>query len=583
MCCLVGLTLVLLTMARFPPAAVASSGSILEPATEPIPVQTNMTVAIIDYRSHWGAFSRNRPIRDTNLSLSPYTPLLGIYRSDDLTVMDWHIKWFLEHGISIFFMDPNFSWLESTLLKSRYIDKLKFAFNLYIVPDYWGYNIAQISNDVDHQLAGIIPYLSNPSYYRIGSRPVILWGYFSHACCEKGAWSQDFVADLLQRVRQLPGDPYLMASDALDITPSWANKFDALYDNDINWKVANFQKTSAGCYVEPYSFLVQAEIRGQNNLAAVANELGKPFVPTVMPGFNNEKLYTMGIDNWCIKLANRTVDLFKSWMKGVQQIADHNLNMIFINSWNEFTEAHSIEPTKQYAFQYLDAVREVFASGTSQTWPPDIAPTRGNGYVQYLPDGSVSSNLPINQVWPTIKQVVTNMTAAQSGPVLFSDKAKALMANATSAYDQMLQALQTSDFGKVKRIASTILSLLACANEAEREYDIAVPALSSAQVSINNAQSKGRTKGLDPAREALAHANQAFKAWNYSEATRLAKEAQALADKATAPTFLDTLVMGLLTTPVGNTLLAALALTVSIAVVTVALPKIRRPAPRSGQ
>jgi hypothetical protein len=195
----------------------------------------------------------------------------------------------------------------------------------------------------------------------------------------------------------------------------------------------------------------------------------------------------------------------------------------------------------------------------------------------------VSSNLPINQVWPTIKQVMANMTAAQSGPVLFSDKAKALMANATSTYDQMMQALQTSDFGKVKRIASTILSLLASANEAEREYDIAVPALSSAQMSINNAQSAGRTKGLDPAREALAHANQAFKAWNYSEATRLAKDAQALADKATAPTFLDTLVMGLLTTPVGNTLLAALALTVAMAVVIVALPKIRRRAPKSGQ
>jgi hypothetical protein len=208
---LLGLTLLLLDMVMFPPAAVGSSYTIIEPATEPIPVQTNVSLAIIDYRTFFG----EGEVKREQIGLSGYTPLLGIYQSDDNpSVMDWHIKWFLEHGISIFFMDPNFSWLESTLLKSRYVDKIKFAFNLYIVPDYWGYDTPQISQDVNNQLRGMIPYLSNPSYYRIGSRPVILWGYFSHACCAQGAWSQDFAVDLLQRVKQLPGNPYLMASDA---------------------------------------------------------------------------------------------------------------------------------------------------------------------------------------------------------------------------------------------------------------------------------------------------------------------------------------------------------------------------------
>jgi hypothetical protein len=478
---------------------------------------------IISYMTHWG-FSGNWPVRGTNISLGPYTPLLGMYRSDDPTVMDWHIKWALEHSITLFFVPLDSNWIEHTLLESRYIDRIKFAFENYLTPEYWGSNTGEIMRDFTNQLKNVTPYLSNPSYYRIDSRPVIIWGKFSDACCNTGHWSPDFVAALLQDLKEMPGNPYIMASNAYQITPHWASMFDALYEND--WNPNALQNTSTGCFVEPYSFLVQSEITGQRNLAAIANELGKPFVPTVWPGFNNEKLYTMGIDNWCEKLTNPTVDLFKSWMRGVQPIANKNLGLLFINSWDEFTEAHSIEPTKEYGFQYLDAVREEFASGSSGSWPPDIAPTLGNGYVQYLPDGSVSSNLPINQVWPTIKQVVANITAAQSGPVLFSDKAKALMANATSTYDQMMQALQTSDFEKVKRIASTILSLLASANEAVREYDIAVPALSSAQMSINNAQSEGRTKGLDPARESLAHANQAFKAWNYSEATRLAKEAQ---------------------------------------------------------
>lgn len=47
-------------------------------------------------------------------------------------------------------------------------------------------------------------------------------------------------------------------------------------------------------------------------------------------------------------------------------------------------------------------------------------------------------HLPTNQVWPTIKQVMMNMMSARSGTVFISDKARALMANAASLYNQIL-------------------------------------------------------------------------------------------------------------------------------------------------
>jgi hypothetical protein len=36
--------------------------------------------------------------------------------------------------------------------------------------------------------------------------------------------------------------------------------------------------------------------------------------------------------------------------------------MIFVFSWNELNEQHSVEPTKQHGFTCVDLIREVFSA-----------------------------------------------------------------------------------------------------------------------------------------------------------------------------------------------------------------------------
>jgi hypothetical protein len=188
------------------------------------------------------------------------------------------------------------------------------------------------------------------------------------------------------------------------------------------------------------------------------------------------------------------------------------------------------------------------------------------------------SPITTNPEWPIVKQVLTDLSQALDAR-LVSGRAKSIIDNASSTYDRMAEAFMNNDTQTVTQLALLIHRLISSAYDAEK----AEGALVNAKYAIDTALREGRTKGLGTAREALAQADEAFNAWNYSEAARLAKEAQTLAEKASVPTFLDKLMMPLLTTPVGNTLLAAVALIITIAVVIVALPKIRHPAPKSEQ
>lgn len=56
--------------------------------------------------------------------------------------------------------------------------------------------------------------------------------------------------------------------------------------------------------------------------------------------------------------------------------------------------------------------------------------------------------------------------------------------------------------------------------------------IEAAQAAIDRAESEGRTKGLDLAKDKLSEAREAYENWRFEEAKRLAEEAEALANQA---------------------------------------------------
>ena len=121
--------------------------------------------------------------------LDPYPnrkPALGYYDDTNVEVMDWQIKWALEHGVSFF----NFCWyrdagnegkpvvpwlnetLERGLLKSHFIDQFEFAIT------WENHNRGGISSKEDLQET-LLPYwiehyFSHPSYLKF-IRWMCLW------------------------------------------------------------------------------------------------------------------------------------------------------------------------------------------------------------------------------------------------------------------------------------------------------------------------------------------------------------------------------------------------------------------------
>ena len=68
-------------------------------------------------------------------------------------------------------------------------------------------------------------------------------------------------------------------------------------------------------------------------------------------------------------LHNSTPDLFKQVMqKAINKIKDlpADKRIVFIKSWNEWAEGNYIEPDRKYGRKYLEVIKELIDSNTSQ-------------------------------------------------------------------------------------------------------------------------------------------------------------------------------------------------------------------------
>jgi hypothetical protein len=93
-----------------------------------------------------------------------------------------------------------------------------------------------------------------------------------------------------------------------------------------------------------------------------ANAQGVSFIPALSPGFNDTLSYQNGRRDWFIARSGSTPEKFSTMINGIKSYADsQNNKMIMIEAWNEFSEGSVIEPTQEWGFGYLQAVKQNFA------------------------------------------------------------------------------------------------------------------------------------------------------------------------------------------------------------------------------
>ena len=304
------------------------------------------------------------------------TPVLGYYNEACPEVVDWEVKYALEHGIGFFFecwfrakdnvgqtpveagLD---NWLHEGFFKSRYGDRMKFA----ILWENTNGIASGVASEAD-LVENLVPYwighfFSRDNYLRVDGKPLLMIYGYARFIEELGGREQ--AAAAIARMKEVCREAglnglYLMAEHhenlEQDLTFLAEMGFDAV--TSYHWPSFSGLMTQIPEQTE--------EIVGLQE--ACWNALGHasqmPTVPTLSMGWDSApwggSFYkgqwhlTPGQYGELAVRARRHAEVGpKTPVSG----------MILLDNWNEFGEGHYIFPTQEFGFGYLDAVRSAFS------------------------------------------------------------------------------------------------------------------------------------------------------------------------------------------------------------------------------
>jgi hypothetical protein len=295
-------------------------------------------------------------------------PLLGYYPEEESWVADKHIDWASQYGITFFAYDwywngvnPEYDHALKNYLKSSNKSKLKFSL-------LWAYHVAQLKSKKefdDMVLYWINNYFSQPTYYRIDDKPALF--IFSYDQLENNAKAfGESTNTLLTSANKLAiqkgfkGIYFIITTNA---RPS--DDIEKLFlDNGFNaYSGWNYVETK-GARVEDYDVMVNGYLDYYNAAGQTAKRL--PYIVPSSPGWDARP---WSGDSGPIR-TNPTPEKFVRMLRGAKQLMDSNTRIpkiLMIEAWNEFGEGSYIEPTKQWGFGYLEAIKGIFAAPPAKT------------------------------------------------------------------------------------------------------------------------------------------------------------------------------------------------------------------------
>lgn len=314
-------------------------------------------------------------------------PVIGWYNEGEPEVADWHIKYWLEHGIS----GVVYCWYRSNLngpvtqqighaihdglLKARYLDRIKFAI-------MWENGCGQGVGSSEDLMENVLPfwienYFSHPSYLRVDGKPLLYIWVPSNVTKHLG--SSEEVRKTFDAMRAVCrqkglGGLYLvgcvggenrvaletMAKEGWDASSAYGN----------SWRPPPEVRTVGDFVCAPFEGFVQQ----QEKIWKFKRGLGLlPDITAAMMGWDSRPWKETPFF-W----SENTPEKFRDLCLRAKRIMDAGTgsgpdkNTIIFCCWNEFGEGHYIEPTRGYGFSYLDVIRDVFADGPKEH--VDIAP-----------------------------------------------------------------------------------------------------------------------------------------------------------------------------------------------------------------
>jgi glycoprotein endo-alpha-1,2-mannosidase len=284
----------------------------------------------------------------------PETPLLGEYASNDPAVIAQHYAWAQEYGVDVFIC----SWvgpgsyadraIANDLLPSPARGPTQIALlyesvqRLGMGPDARIHlddaSIAKLVSDFDYMAR---TYFSNPGYYRIDGRPVVVL-YASRIYRGPVAEAIHAIRDHLESVYGI--DPYLIGDEV-----SWTNAPDpthiGLFDAITGYTPYDKSQPSGWPTSTRYE---EAVARRTEEFQAAARTAHVGFVPDALPGFDDLGFRPAQAHHVLPRSLGPGTDpasVFEASLEQARGFIDPTLDLLTVTSWNEWYEDSQIEPT----------------------------------------------------------------------------------------------------------------------------------------------------------------------------------------------------------------------------------------------
>lgn len=322
-----------------------------------------------------------------------FPPALGFYRSDDVRVIDQHLRWAVDYGLDGFLVEwTGVGTTEGLLIDNSlnlmrermkahpafryavfYDQQIRFTFLDYGDPEKRKAFIADLEKIAAENF-------NHPNYWFIGDRPVLVI-YLTRSA---GNGFDSLLLEARERMTRASGHvPYIIGDEVW-----WSRRMDNLeildgvtaynlHNNDVLRRVGGtvrpFMDDAAQLYEDMQR---QAQRAGKGLIPGIGHayndEGGRgnlPILPTwqegSLPHYREDMAYTL----------HRATDVFG---RRNPLIDFHGLAPVFVTSFNEWPERSSIEPSAEietfnefydfprqrvirlpgHGFQYLEGIRD---------------------------------------------------------------------------------------------------------------------------------------------------------------------------------------------------------------------------------
>ena len=312
---------------------------------------------------HWGEV--NDEAHD--ISASTHYPAKGAYDSHDAEIIDGHIELAKGHGLTGFIA----TWWGQRHFDDRAFQTLleRAAKKDFKATVYWesapGEGLDQIAQAVADLLYLLERYGSHPAFLRLDGKPVIFVYGRVMGQVPLRAWP----AIITQVEAEYPGGCVLVAD-------GYREGFARLFDGVHTYNICGWVKGKTP------DELRQASSESFQSAVALAKKHGKVSCITIIPGYDDTKIRTPGLN--AERQDGQTYRVL--WEEAIKADPD----WVLITSWNEWHEGSEIEPSWEDGDKYIritgEYAQQFMATAHSRAPIPDSPSTLEPAKAQQLRD-----------------------------------------------------------------------------------------------------------------------------------------------------------------------------------------------------